>query len=406
MLKKITTSAVTVCLLLLAVAAATPQEKKARGTKDQKEYDLAVATNKSAQGGDYAAALKSLKEWEAYHPESDYKDDWPATYMQLYVQLQDHENTIEAAKKLIEKNPDDFTAHYYTMRAVNQLGDKAPKGLAVSAASKTLELVPKQANLDDKQKQALEIECRETLAKAYTAAEQHNKAEKQYRQLVKLKPELAAYSYSLGESLRQQSLKAFQADDQDKVEQLYPPALFSFARALAIEGDGALPADNRTQIEEFVKKRFTEFTGDTADLESVMELAKTNPLPPAGFTVKSSKHRAEDEAKKEAEFRAANPFLSQYLNIKTSLLTDEGTWPKLHTLLTPEMALYVVGMDSNRPQVLSLSSKPGGSTEVVLNLSNRLRAAPARGKKIKFEGVASNFTKEPFKLTLTSGKVL
>ena len=70
------------------------------------------------------------------------------------------------------------------------------------------------------------------------------------------------------------------------------------------------------------------------------------------------------------------------------------------------MDLYVIGSDSARPSVINLSSSPNGPVEVTLNLENRLRAAPGRGSKITIDGVASNLTKEPFKLTLTDGHVL
>jgi hypothetical protein len=70
------------------------------------------------------------------------------------------------------------------------------------------------------------------------------------------------------------------------------------------------------------------------------------------------------------------------------------------------MALYVVGMDSDRPQTLSLATEPGGAAEVTLNLENRLRAGPARGKRLEFDGVAASMTKEPFKLVLNGGHVL
>ncbi len=74
--------------------------------------------------------------------------------------------------------------------------------------------------------------------------------------------------------------------------------------------------------------------------------------------------------------------------------------------MSPEMELFVLGSDSDRPQVINLGSKADGPVEVVLNLENRLRAAPGRGTKFKFDGVASSLVKSPFKLTLTSGRQL
>ena len=54
-----------------------------------------------------------------------------------------------------------------------------------------------------------------------------------------------------------------------------------------------------------------------------------------------------------------------------------------------------------RIELVADAAAPDGATEVVLNLENRLRGAPARGSKVNFEGVASALTKEPFRLTLT-----
>jgi hypothetical protein len=70
------------------------------------------------------------------------------------------------------------------------------------------------------------------------------------------------------------------------------------------------------------------------------------------------------------------------------------------------MRLYVVSADSARPTTLQLSSKKGGPVEVVLDLENRLRSAPALGSKVKFEGVAASLAKNPFRLGLTDGKIL
>jgi len=133
--------------------------------------------------------------------------------------------------------------------------------------------------------------------------------------------------------------------------------------------------------------------------------AKTQPLPPADLKIESAEVR---RFKSEQESRSKNPLLWVYKDLKANLVSPggDGIWSELQGKLTPKMALYVVGMDSDRPQTLSLASEPGGAAEVTLNLENRLRAGPARGKLLQFDGVASSMAKEPFKLTLTGGHVL
>jgi hypothetical protein len=113
--------------------------------------------------------------------------------------------------------------------------------------------------------------------------------------------------------------------------------------------------------------------------------------------------------KAEQQARKDNPLLYRFIDLKTQLTGGNGDtiWGDLRGKLTPEMRLFVVGADPpDRPQTIHLSSKKGGSVEVVLNLENRLREGVGAGREIRFEGVASNLTKQPFRLTLTDGKIL
>jgi hypothetical protein len=137
-------------------------------------------------------------------------------------------------------------------------------------------------------------------------------------------------------------------------------------------------------------------------LDSLKQAALKQPLPPAGLTIESASVR---EFKAEEARRKANPLLYKFLDLRDALIGSKGdaTWSDLQGKMSPQMEGYVLGADSDRPQVLNIGSKPDGPVEVVLNLENRLREAPARGSKIKYEGVASSLTKSPFKLTLTGG---
>ena len=182
-------------------------------------------------------------------------------------------------------------------------------------------------------------------------------------------------------------------------------ALFSFARACGHEGEGALPAEGRKQVCDYLSTVYGKYAGTQEGLDTLKQAALKQPLPPTGMVIESASVR---EFKAEEARRKANPLLYKFIDLRDQLTGSRGDaiWADLQGKVSPQMELYVLGVDSDRPQVVNLGSKADGPTEVVLNLENRLRAAPARGSKFKFEGVASNLVKSPFKLTLTAGQQL
>jgi hypothetical protein len=219
-------------------------------------------------------------------------------------------------------------------------------------------------------------------------------AEKEFMETLKVNPNLAQVSYWLGDVVLRQG-------DPNKNEL----ALFSFARAAAYEGEGSLNPQGREQVDAYLKKVYARYTGTEEGLDDLKLKAKTQPLPPADLKIESAEVR---RFKSEQKSRTENPLLWVYKDLKANLVSPsgDGIWTDLQGKMTPKMALYVVGMDSDRPQTLSLAPEAGGAAEVTLNLENRLREAPARGKRLEFEGVASSMTKEPFKLVLNGGRAL
>jgi hypothetical protein len=213
--------------------------------------------------------------------------------------------------------------------------------------------------------------------------------------LLAINPNSAQVSYWLGSVVLAQG-------DPDKNEL----ALFSFARAAAYEGEGALNPEGRKQVDAYLTKVYTKYAGTETGLTELKAVAKTQPLPPPGLKIESADVRA---FKAEQESRQKNPLLWRFKDLKATLTGPNGdsTWSDLNGKLTPQMKLYVVSADPpERPQTLNLSSEKGGSVEVILNLENRSRTAIGAGREVTFEGVAAGLTKQPFRLTVNDGKVL
>ena len=400
MLKKLTNIAVTACLLLLVAGAATPspQEATEKRPKDQKEYELANKTFTAVQNGQWQTALEGLDEWKKEYADSAYKDDWPRIYLRGYQQTGQKEKAIAQAKEILKDAPDDFESNFAIISLVPTLGTPGDQALDDAiAAAKTL-LKGKPSTLADEQwaqvqKQVLTT-SHQTLGWIHMQRKENVEAEKEFKETLKVNPNLAQVSYWLGDVVLKQG-------NPNKNEL----ALFSFARAAVFEGEGALNEQGREQVDGYLKKVYARYTGTEDGLDDLKAKAKSQPLPPPDLKIESAEVR---RFQAEQKSRSENPLLWVYKDLKANLVSPGGDaiWGDLQGKLTPKMALYVVGMDSERPQRLSLATEPGGEAEVTLNLENRLRAGPGRGRKIQFDGVASSMAKDPFKLTLTGGHVL
>lgn len=394
MLRKFTNLSVAACLLLLVASVATPspQEENQKVPKDQAEYELANKTFTAVQGGDWKTALSGLDEWSEKYPDSAFKDDWTRLYMRGYQNTGQKEKAIEIAQEILKESPNDFEANFLIASFAPTMGtDPAMLAAGEKAAQAVLANRPAQAT--DEQWKPLQLTAYQTLGWISMQKKDHTEAEKRFMKVLELNPNAAQVSYWLGNEVLAQG-------DPNKNEL----ALFSFARAAVYEGEGALNAQGREQVDAYLKKVYSNYHGSEEGLDDIKEMAKDRVLPPAGFNIKSKEVM---EFEKEKASREAEPLLWKYKDLKAALLGPGGdeTWAELRGKLTPKMQLYVVGSDSARPQVVSFSPTKGGPAEVVVNMENRLRAAPGVGTKRTIEGVASSLTKDPFKLTLTGGSI-
>ncbi len=395
MLKRFTNAAVIVCALLLAASAAfpAPQEAAEKKPKDMAEYEL---INKTMKEADPATKLQLLAEWKEKYPESEFKEDRLQMVMQTNQQAGKLAEAIAAAKEVLAEHPGDFAANFTIASLTPALNSTAADVLSAGEkAASALISGGKPTTLSDEQwnsvKGQIMMTCHQTLGWIHMQRKDNVKAESEFKTVLGMNPNSGQISYWLGNVVLAQG-------DPDKNEL----ALFSFARACVYDGEGALPADGRKQVCDYLSTVYDKYAGTQDGLDNLKQAAMKQPLPPAGLTIESASVRA---FKAEEARRKANPLLYKFIDLRDALTGSKGdaTWSDLQGKMSPQMELYVLGSDSDRPQVLNLGSKADGPVEVVLNLENRLRAAPGRGSKVKFEGVASSLTKSPFKLTLTGG---
>ncbi|MDA1313984.1 MAG: tetratricopeptide repeat protein [Acidobacteria bacterium] len=402
MLKRVTNIALAATLLLLVTGAAipAPQEAVEKRPKDQKEFDLITAFYKETT--DAAKKLQLLAEWEKSYPETAYGNERVQAFMLAHQQAGHPKETVEFAKKYLVLAPGDLQANIAITSMTTALypaagdaekpqilkdGEKAASALL--GASKPAQVSAEQWT---SAKSQIDLTAHQTLGWIAMQRQDHPKAEEHFRKVLEMNPKLAQVSYWLGTELIAQG-------DAEKNE----VALFSLARAVAYEGEGALAPEGRQQVAEYLTKVYSTYAGTTEGLDDLKMMAKTRPLPPADLEIKSSSVRKFEELQKS---RADNPQLWAFLDLKKALQGAQGdtVWADLKGKVTPKMKLYVVSAAA-RSKTISLSSEEGGAVEVVLDLANMMRSGVGAGRQITFDGVAAALTKEPFKLTLTDGEV-
>lgn len=408
MLRRFTNLVLAACLLMLVTAAAVPQAEttKEKQVKDQQEYDL---INSAIAEADPAKKIQILDQWKAKYAESDYAEDRLRMYLASYQQTNQAPKAVETAKELLKMVPGDFSANYSialltpflgsTSPQVFSDGETAAKALLGGAIEKQFAPANKQAAVsqadwDNAKKQAL-TSSHQTLGWIAMQKKDNTAAETQFTKVLELNPAAGQVSYWLGDVVLKQG-------NPNKNEL----ALFSFARAAVYEGPGALPPEGRKQVDEYLTKVYTKYAGTEEGLTEIKQTAKTQALPPADLKIESADVRAFN---KEQQARKENPLLYRFIDLKANLTGANGDsiWADLNGKMTPEMQLYVVSANPpDRPQTINLSSKQGGPVEVVLNLAVRRREPVGSGRTVRFEGVATNISRQPFRLTLADGQIL
>ena len=408
MLRRITHAALAGSLLLLVTAAAlpSPQEKAEKRAKDTQEYEL---INKTFEETNPATKLQLLDQWKEKYPTTDYDEERMRLYMAAYQGTNQGAKAVETAKEILEKIEGDFGANFTITSLTPFLGKSdaasyddgvnAAKALLGGGIDKQFAAAQKpaqvsQAQWDGAKKQA-QTSAHQTTGWVAMQRKQNVDAEKEFTSVLKLNPASAQVSYWLAQVVLAQA-----KPDKNSL------AIFSFARAATYDGAGALPPEGRQKVDEYLTQLYTKFVGTEEGLAELKAQAKASAFPPAGLEIKSAAVRKFEHEKK---MRAEHPLRYRFIDIKANLQGSNGDaiWGDLNGKLTPEMRLIVVGSEpAERPRTIRLTSTEGGGTELVLNLENRLRSGLRSGSELKFEGVATAMTKEPFRLTLNDGKVV
>lgn len=383
--------------LLMSGGSATAQTKN---WKDQAEYDLYVSITKATVPDQQ---IQLLNQWQEKYPESDYKIERAQAFVTVYNKKNDAPGLYNAAKNLLALDSKSFIALYFLNLLTVSMDKKDPEGLEIGgkAANGLIGVLDTQFDPAKKpaavaeeawkkQRNDTEVQALKTLGWIEQQKKNYTGAEEYFTKALKINDQNAELSYFLGTVIVLQK----------KVER-QSEAMWHFARAGNLEGAGAMAPAAKTQVAKYFERTFTAFAGDDkAAMGDVIKQATASVFPPAGFKLES---KEEKMAKNEEKFKAENPTLFAYIQLKKGLLAADGAayWENVKDSELPEFAGKIVGLKpETNPKEITLAIETADQPEVTLVMEKPLRGKADVGTELKFVGVAKEFVKEPFTLKM------
>jgi hypothetical protein len=411
-----------------APAAGAPKERK---VKDIAEYDIFNEVLKDQNSNNPQKAIQDLDTWTQKYPESDWKDQRLYMYMQEYAKQNNAAKVVEYGTQVWNKgiktvfdDPKEAPRqilNYLFLMTVNiaslpnptpeqvQMGQQAAKQLKQEAAAF---FVPanKPATTSDadwsKARTQLDSAADRTLlvldvmpANQAAAKGDCAAAEPMYIKALQDHPDSAYVAYQLAKNMI-----CLQKTQPEMASQ----AIYEFERAAMIDPTLGDPKADPKQLPAYADGLYTRVHGSDEGLAELKQMAKNNPLPPAGFEIKTKEAL---QAEKDAQFVKNNPKLALWMQIKNALTADNGEQyfaSQLKDSAVPQLRGVVVeGKPACRSRELLVSVPTTGApgpAEIAIKLDAPLSGKPEVGSEILWDGVPTAFSKIPFLLTMEAEK--
>ena len=403
---------------MILCAAANGQSPK--NYKDHGEYDLYNEVAKDFAANNSSKALTDLERWGEKYPDSEFKDDRQMLYVQAYAAANQMAKAIDVAGAVLAKEqlPSDNAASvlrllYAVVSAIQRVPDASAQQIATAAKAahflENYDTPPEgvSATVWASTRAELRSTARATLlyiaimpASRATKAKDCTGAEAAALKAMEMFPESVQAAWFLATA----EVCLAKADPAKASF-----ALYELARAAALDPSQGM-VDGKWQqanVIPYFERAYQQFHGaDPRGLKELKEMALQSPLPPAGFVIKSA---AEIERSDQLEFESEHPELALWAKIKTALSASDGENyfdSELKGSAVPPLQGIVVEAKPEcratelRIAIGSANDDQNSRPEVLLKLAKALTGKPERGGEIRWTGVATAFSKEPFLLTM------
>jgi tetratricopeptide (TPR) repeat protein len=381
-----------------AAQTSTSQPQQKKEIKDPAEYNAYVG---AVQQTDPAAKISGLEAFLTQYPNSVMKEDALELLMGTYQQAGNQAKVIDTANRLLTANPDNtrgLVLLAYNERAAQKWADAkqhAERGLQALAK------MPKADGVSDadfaKQKTQLSGLLNNVAGFSALQLKDYASAQKYLRPAVEADPNNVENVYPLALSY----LTATPSDDVN--------GLFFIARAANLVSD----PNTKASITKFGHGKYVKYHGSEQGWDDLLTQAKTNPVPPAGFTIAAyvpptpAQQAAELVKTKKPEEMS---FAEWELVLSEAAPEDqEKVWTALKG---KNLQMAEVQVISATPTKLELAASVDDidtkRADIELGMVSTIpaRSLPKVGDKINFEGTPVSYTPKPFVMVMEKGALL
>lgn len=388
-------------------AAAPSSQKPQKNWKDRAEYDLYVAIGKDT---DPKTRLQKLDQWQQKYPKTDWEEERQTIFLTTYAALNQPKEAVEEAKKILARDPKDFTALYYIMLYTQALYGQSQTPEVLSDGEMAAKSI--LANIDtpppnvpaDKWaalKPQLELLAYKNLGFIAMQRKNWSEAEMDLQKAMTMDPSDATLDYQMGTAIA----------SEKKLDTL-PTAMFYFARASTMQGKGALNPTAQQTTMGYLQKQYKNFHGSDEGFNDLLAAAKAGATPPAGFTIKNANQIAQAELQNEEEYNKTHPSEALWANLKMELTGPMGDMyfdMNMKGTEVPTLKGRVISLEpANRPKtiMLAMEDKTNNTTvpDATLKFDMPLPGKVDPGTELTFEGVPQSFTANPFMVVFTVDK--
>lgn len=406
-----------------AQQAAGQQKAGQPNWKDRAEYDL---YNQISHETDLKKRLDLLDQWTQKYPKTEFDDLRSQVYVATLGPLSQQDpsyrqKAIDASKKLLQEKPNDFQALYWLAIDIPAVGGSSPSPEQISDAQTAGNGLLQQADATfaeskkpastspadwQKAKNDVIALAHYALGWAANSKKDYPTAQKEFEAYLKANPNNANVSYQLGQILIAEGKP-----------ELYPEALWCFARAASYDGPQAIPAANRPQVSAYFQKVYKQYHGSDEGADQLLAQAKSAALPPPNFQIVSAQQLANQQAQQLQQKLQNDPALALWYSIKQSLIGDQGDAFFTNSVKDAEIPGGANGVKNFTGTVISVDP-PDHPTKVVLGVldptkpdatlvfSKPIPADAAKvGQQLQFSGVGDSFTKDPYMLTFKDPEI-
>jgi hypothetical protein len=389
-----------------AQPASAPQQKKE--IKDPAEYNAYVG---AVQQADAAAKISGLEAFLSQYPNSVMKEDALELLMGAYQQTNNAAKMNDAAQRLLQANPNNLRAlalMAYTKRAAAEANQNPQQNLAEAAqyadrGLQALKTATKPEGMSDpdfeKLKSQMSTIFNGVAGIAALQSKNFPQAEERLRAAVQGDPNDLRNVYPL-------ALAYLTATPPDSVN-----GLFFMARAANL----AAGSPGQTQILAYGKSQYTKYHGSDQGWTDLLALAKTNPMPPAGFTISQYvpptpaeqaadliKNKTSDEIKKLT-------FAEWELVLSAGKPEDaEKVWNLIKGLPLQMEGIVISAAPTKLEIAASQDDIEKKRADIELTMMGPIpaRLMPKEGATLDFEGTPASYTPSPFVMVMEKGTLL